>query len=295
MPISIPTALLVGGGLAAAGGVASAAIGSSAATSAATTQANTAEYAANLQNQQFQQTQQNIAPYIQTGTQTLAQLQAGLQPGGIFNTPNPAGTFTPPTFDPSNPNNLPGYQFAVQQGDLGIEQGAAAAGGAFNSGTLKSLANYNTGLAQQYYTTDYQQQYNNALNSYLTQFNSANTQQSNLYNRLAGIAGTGQTAVTQLGQVGQQTAAGIGNTLTSGAAATAAGQVGSANAITSGLTGVTNNVSGLLTLSQLLNNQNSTNLSSYGASIQNGVPTLNGGQTYNVPYQPPVDTTGGAL
>jgi hypothetical protein len=52
---------------------------------------------------------------------------------------------------------------------------------------------------------------------------------------LQSLAGVGQTTAQQLGQTGATNAANVGNYLTGGAAAQAAGQVGGANAITSGL------------------------------------------------------------
>ncbi len=57
-------------------------------------------------------------------------------------------------------------------------------------------------------------------------------------NRLAGIAGAGQTAATQTGQFGQQTAANVGNLLSQGAQARASGILGQGQAIQQGLGGV---------------------------------------------------------
>jgi len=219
-------------------------LGSSASVKAAQIQANAAEYAANLQNQQFQQTQQNIAPWLQAGQLSLGQLSSGLQPGGQFVTPY-SGTFTPPTL--ADVQNEPGYQFTQQQGEQGIERGQAASGGAFTGGTLKSLDAFNTGLAD----TTYNNAYQRALQTFQTQFNTYNTNQSNAYNRLAGVSGTGQTSAVQLGQLGQQAAAQQGNDLTSAAAAQAAGVAGSAIATNSGIGGVANAFGNYLTLQQL--------------------------------------------
>jgi hypothetical protein len=52
---------------------------------------------------------------------------------------------------------------------------------------------------------------------------------------LQSLAGVGQTATNQLGQFGAQNAGAMGNYMTGAAAAGAAGQMGSANAMTSGL------------------------------------------------------------
>jgi hypothetical protein len=85
MSVATSTAIGIAGGLAAAGGVASAAIGSSAAGNAATTQANAATTAAGIQAQsaaqalqfqrdQFNTSQNNIAPWLQVGRGGLANL-----------------------------------------------------------------------------------------------------------------------------------------------------------------------------------------------------------------------------
>ena len=281
MPISIPAAIAIGAGVSGAGAVASSVIGGSAAKSAAQTQATAAEQAAAEQAREFNITQQNEAPWLQAGQTSLGTLMSGLQPGGQFSTPF-SGTFTPPTL--ADAQNEPGYQFTQQQGEQAIERASAASGGAFTGGEAKSLDAFNTGLADQ----TYQNVYNRALSTFQTQFNTYNTNQANLYNKLASTSGLGQTTATQLGQLGQQAATAEGNDLTSGAAATAGGIVGSANAYTAGLQGLTNNASGYLQLSALLNGGG---LGSPGGgspwSMVNGVPTLNNGATYNVPA--PVD------
>lgn len=112
MPITTGIGLLIGGGLSAAGGVASGLIGANAAGNAASTQAQAADYAAQLQYQEAQQAlgfeEQQYAntlgleePGYLTGNQslgTLAQLM-GLSPvapnTSIFS--NPFGMSGPPT------------------------------------------------------------------------------------------------------------------------------------------------------------------------------------------------------
>ena len=62
------------------------------------------------------------------------------------------------------------------------------------------------------------QEYQNAYNRYLTGFNAATGERNALYNRLAGVAGTGQTAASQIGAQGAAAASNIGNALMSNAA-----------------------------------------------------------------------------
>lgn len=75
-----------------------------------------------------------------------------------------AGQFS---FNPSDLENTPGYQFTKQQGDQGIQQSAAAAGLLGSGSTMRALDAYNTNLA----STTYNQQYQNALQAYQTNAN----------------------------------------------------------------------------------------------------------------------------
>ena len=106
--------------------------------------------------------------------------------------------------DPSEFINDPSYQFRKQQGMDGIESSAAASGGLLSGAALKSLNRYNSDLASQEY--------------------------GNAFNRLSGVAGTGQTTATNLGQFGAQNALNQGNAAIGGANAQANGIVGAAGA-----------------------------------------------------------------
>jgi hypothetical protein len=110
-------------------------------------------------------------------------------------------------------NLAPNYDFQLQQG-LGATTNAANAGG-FGGNALKGINDY----AQNYAAGAYQQAFSNY---------TAN--QTNIYNRLSSLAGLGQTANQVSGQLGSQNTQNAGSFLTSGANATAAGYVGTANA-----------------------------------------------------------------
>lgn len=99
--------------------------------------------------------------------------------------------------DPSQFMNDPSYQFRKQQGMDGIEASAAAGGGLLSGAALKSLNGYNSSLASQEY--------------------------GNAFNRLSGVAGTGQTTATNLGQFGANNALNQGNAAIGGANAQANG------------------------------------------------------------------------
>nr|WP_321328518.1 hypothetical protein [Alcaligenes faecalis] len=119
----------------------------------------------------------------------------------------------------------PGYQFRLQQGEQAINRAAAAAGRYDSGRALKDLNEFNSGLASQ--------EFGNAYNRW-------NNDQTNIFNRLSGVAGTGQQATNQLAQMGQNAATNIGNIQLQAGNAAAAGKIGSANAWGGALGGVTN-------------------------------------------------------
>jgi len=140
----------------------------------------------------------------------------------------------------------PGYEFTRQQGELALDRGNAAKGRFASGAALKDLLSFNTGLANQ--------TYNDSFNRYQTDM-------GNRFGRLSSLAGIGQAATNQVGQMGQSTANNIAsntmagaaassNALTSGAAARASGYVGSSNALSGGLNGA----SGGYLMSNLLGN-----------------------------------------
>lgn len=201
-------------------GLAGAALSSDASRHAANTQADAANRASDLQMQQFQQMQGNLQPYMQLGSSTIPQLQQ-LLGGDRLNTPF--------SFNPTMEQleQTPGYQFTQQQGNKALDNAMAAKGLSLSGAQLKGLDAYNTGLASQ----TFQQQYQNALQNFNTNYGQAADQ----YNRMSGLVGLGQNAAAGVGNAGLQTASSIGNNITSGANAQAAGRMGSANALSGGL------------------------------------------------------------
>ena len=154
----------------------------------------------------------------------------------------------------------PGYQFQLQQGMNALQNSAAARGGLLSGNTAEALQNYGQGLAD----STYQQTYNNALGQYQTAYNQFQNNQQNQFNRLGALSGVGQTAAGQLNSAGQQAAsniagisqnagAQIGQSAQNAGAATASGYVGQANAINSGIGGISSSAQQGLLLSQLAN------------------------------------------
>jgi hypothetical protein len=261
---------------AAVAGTAGAAISSSASKSAASTQADAANNAAGLQNEQWQQTQANLKPYMQLGSSSISPL---LQAMGYNVTQNSDGTYSYNGTNASNPlqqtfsapteaqaQSTPGYQFTLNQGLKSVQNSAAARGLGTSGAALKGASTYATGLAD----STYNDVYNRALQTFNTNYSSA----ANNVNRLSGIVGNGQNAAATNGSLGAAAAGNIGNTLTSGANATAAGTVGSANALTSGLNSIAN---GATTYALLNNNAGSSSSSSYGAVNANNPSGYNVG------------------
>ena len=82
----------------------------------------------------------------------------------------------------------PSYQFRLEEGQKALERQMAAQGDTYSPRAAKALAEYNQGMASQ--------EYGNSYNRYVND-------QTNVYNRLAGIAGMGQTSTGLMADAGQ--------------------------------------------------------------------------------------------
>jgi hypothetical protein len=154
--------------------------------------------------------------------------------------------------------NDPGFQARLKLGTDAIQKSAAARGGVLTGGTAKDLTNY----AQDYASNEYGNVYARGWNDYTSRYNNFQNNNTNTFNRLASIAGVGQQTASQLGMMGQNAANGINSTLMNSAAqigqqannagaARASGYVGTANAINSGIGGVSSALQNYLLLQQL--------------------------------------------
>ncbi len=90
------------------------------------------------------------------------------------------------------------YQTALDQGNLGVNRLAAATGSQLSGATLKALQKKGADTAASYG--------NDA-------FNRWNVQNTNTYNRLAGVSGAGQQAVNTVAKAGQNYANNVGDNL----------------------------------------------------------------------------------
>jgi hypothetical protein len=191
-------------------------ISSNAAKSAAKTQASAATNATELQAAQYEQTRADQEPWRQAGVNALGEMQrtAGNVPGAFkFG----AGDYTAD----------PGYAFRLAEGRKALASKARARGGLVSGQTLKGMQDY----AQESASNEFQNAYNRAFTSYGTDV----ARENQLYNRQAALAGIGQTSTNLINQAGQNYATSAGNLMTSAGAAQAAGQVGAANAINTGI------------------------------------------------------------
>lgn len=127
------------------------------------------------QQRQFDISRQDQMPWLEAGQGALAQLVKQL----------PSLTAAP---DARQFREDPGYQFAVDEGQRAIDRSAAARGTLNSGGTLKALARYGQGMADQQYGNWWDRQ---------------RAVQADHFNRLSTIAGTGQTTATSLGTQGQ--------------------------------------------------------------------------------------------
>ena len=167
--------------------------------------------------------EENMYPWLSAGQGAVNQLAKGMAPGGQFST-TPQFKFDQSSVDVTKD---PGYAFRLAQGQNALTAGSAAAGG-YGSGNLGvALTNYGQDLGSQ----EYGAAYNRAYTSALDQYNAAVLSQNTLFNRLSGIAGTGQTAANTLASAGQNSSANTANILSNAAARQGQYTVGAANAI----------------------------------------------------------------
>lgn len=273
--------------------------------SAAGTQANAAGQASKVQQNMFDTTQNNLAPWLQSGKVSLQALMqgAGLQTPGIdwnkYLTDNPdvaADSFfgnnpqqhyeqfgknegrAVSMIDPSQPNGT-----GIAPGSLlkpfGMEDFQASPAYQFNLEQGQQAINKAAAARGKFYAPGTLQDVSRfsqglASNEFQNAYSNYNTNLNNIWSRLSGLSGSGQNAAANLGGFAQNTAGQIGNNITGAANASAAGTVGSANAINQGLGSAYNSY---LMQQILAGNQGSTvpgaNMNSAGAGDIQFQPT----------------------
>ena len=211
-----------------------------AAKSAADTQANAANNASLLAQNQFNTAQAETQPYRDVGQQALFKLSDYLglpaTPGAPATTPSDTtGSLTKPfSF---NISKDPGYQFRMDQGTTAVENSAAARGSQLSGATLKELLKYGQDYASGEFNAAFQRD---------------QATKNQVYSMLTGAAGIGIGATNTSVNAGTQNAATLGSNITGAANANAAGQIGVANA----MSGAIGSVPQAFLLKNILGNNN---------------------------------------
>jgi hypothetical protein len=168
---------------------------SKAASGAAQTQADAANNATASNERALERQAEMSLPYRTAGEKAVNQLSEMTQPGGAATKEFAYGPF--------NYQADPGYAFRLKEGMNAMNATAAARGGLISGNALKAGQDY--GQAQG------SQEYQNAFNRYITNYNADVARANNMYNRVSNIAGTGQTTSNALagmaGNYGQNASA----------------------------------------------------------------------------------------
>lgn len=140
-------------------------LGSEASSDASDAQTGASNAATQLQRDQYNQTRADNAPWRAAGENALNRLTGLLNDGSLTS-----------RFTGADVANDPGYQFGLNQGMRAIDNSASARGG-IGGAALKAGTRY----AQDYAGTKFGQA-----------FDRNRMEQSDIFNRLSGLAGTGQ-------------------------------------------------------------------------------------------------------
>jgi len=162
-------------------------------------QEGAAEQSAATQRYMYDTSREDMAPYREKGEAAINQMGSLMGFGGPDERTEALNSFY----------QDPGYQFKFNEGQRAVENSAAARGGVLSGNTLRSLATFGQGMADQGYG-DY-------------------------WNRLAGLSGTGQTSTNQLAGYGMEAGRGIGNANLAAGQARGSGYIGMADSVGSGL------------------------------------------------------------
>jgi len=218
--------------------------------------------AAARQREMFEILNAQQLPYRTAGGGALTSLQEMLP----YFTEKQA-PYRPFTAEDLKSNLAPNYEFMKQQGLGATAQSMNPGGGGSNIDLARTkfaeefagnayqnaLQNY-MGQQQQGFNqrfTQGQQAFNQDLSAQQQLFNQGQSERTNIYNKLAGMAGIGQTAANQTATLGTGTATNLGNIAIGGATALGAGNIGAANVMAGGY----QNIGNAATLASMLRPQ----------------------------------------
>jgi hypothetical protein len=232
MPLA--AAVLVGGAATAYAGRKAAGAQEDAANRATAEQRRQFDLSRADQLKQYDQTRKDQEPWMTAGRNSLAQIMFGMGQGGEFMQSFGAGDFQAD----------PGYQFRLSEGQRGLDNSLAARGGLLSGAALKASMRFNQDSASQ--------EYGNAYGRF-------NNDRGTKFNRLASLAGVGQSATNTVGQAGQNTqnslsqlgmnyANNVGSNIMGAGNARASAYVNTGNAINNGIS----NLTGMYVQNQML-------------------------------------------
>lgn len=162
-----------------------------------------------LQKDIYDQTRSDYAPYREAGTTALSSLMQKLGLSGDSSASD-YGSLSKPYDASAILADDPGYQFRMDEGNKAVSRQLAASGKYLTPEASKALTEYGQNYASN--------EFNNAYNR-----NQINT--DTIYNRLAGLTGTGQSATGSSAAAGQNYANASGDIYTQqGNAVTAAAE-----------------------------------------------------------------------
>jgi len=238
-------AAIVGGAV--VGGIGTAVSGSE----AAGAQEDAANSANATQLQMFNQSQQDLQPYMNLGTSEMPAYEQALS--GL-------SSIQPFSYSGADLTSNPAFQFASTQGLKSVLNSNAARGLGYSGAQIKGSENYETGLAEQYY----QNYYNQALQSYDTNYNVASGKAS----ALSGAVQLGGNAAAGAGNNAINTGSAIAsNTIGAGNAA-AASDIATGNAVG----GAASSVGSSALLSQLLAGSQASSMYGNGSAAGTSTP-----------------------
>lgn len=194
-------------------------LGAKAAKDAASTQVQATKESNALISKMYEEQKALQQPYVAGGTAAQNRMLTLLGLTGGDTTSAEYGSANK-NFAPSDLTTDPSYTFRLNEGLKALDRQAAARGGLISGGAIKA--------AQEYGQQSASQEYQNA-------FNRFQTNRSNMLQPLGNLITSGQNAAAGVGTAASNYGNTVSNNIQSGAAATAAGNVGAANAIAGGV------------------------------------------------------------
>jgi hypothetical protein len=186
--------------------------------------------ASDTAKQAYSYARSDLSPYNTAGqtamTNALSVANSGQTGGGPDYVSQAAANQPGSVVTDQTVQNMPGYNFWLDQGLKSTQSANAAKGLGVSGAALKGAGTYATGLANSYY----QSAYNDAQTNFQDSLNLNTAQQGNLtnqYNRYYQLANLGESAAASTAQAG-----------TSAASTSATAQESAGNALSSGTKGL---------------------------------------------------------